>query len=88
MRDADSGADELEKIERRLAASEDVAELAREVFLRMARLSPGAGVGNFLAELVDSGIDADTQELFAEVACDRDFLLALDDYVFRTSLLH
>jgi len=63
-------------------------ELAREVFLRMARLSPGAGVGNFLAELVESGIDADTQELFAEVACDRAFLLALDDYVHRTSVLH
>ena len=63
-------------------------ELACEVFLRLARLTPGAGVGSFLAELVDSGIDPDTQELFAEVACDRVFLLALDDYVHRTRTLH
>ena len=63
-------------------------ELAREVFLRMARLSPGAGIGTFLAELVDSGIDAETQEAFAEVACDRVFLQALDDYVHRTRILH
>jgi len=32
VRDAHPGTDELEKIERRLAAAEDVAELARQIF--------------------------------------------------------
>lgn len=64
-------------------------EDARDLFLRMARLSAHGGLATFLAELSKSDeLDAETTELFAEVACDRTFLLALDDYVYLTRLAH
>jgi hypothetical protein len=64
-------------------------EAALDVFLRMARLSHGGGLNHFLRELVESnGIDAETKAAFAEVAGNREFLLALDDYVHRTRVTH
>jgi hypothetical protein len=64
-------------------------EAALELFLRMAHLSPGAGLSRFLSELDESGeLDSETKAAFAEVATNREFLAALDDYVHRTRLAH
>jgi hypothetical protein len=64
-------------------------EAALELFLRMAQISRGGGLNNFLRELVESdGLDSETKAAFAEVATNRPFLLALDDYVHRTRITH
>ncbi len=64
-------------------------EEARDLFLRMARLSGTGGLNRFLFELDESDeIDAETKAAFAEVAGNREFLLALDDYVHRTRIAH
>jgi hypothetical protein len=64
-------------------------EAVLDLFLRMARISRGGGLSQFLLELVESkGIDAETKAAFAEVASNREFLLALDDYVHRTRVTH
>ncbi|HEY3920606.1 MAG TPA: hypothetical protein VGL76_00660 [Gaiellaceae bacterium] len=64
-------------------------EDALELFLRMARLSADGNLPSFLLELAGSDeLDAETKEIFAEVACDRTFLHALDEYVHRTRRVH
>ena len=64
-------------------------EAALDLFLRMARISRGGGMNRFLRELVESNeLDAETKAAFAEVATNREFLLALDDYVHRTRIAH
>jgi hypothetical protein len=64
-------------------------EAVLDLFLRMARISRGGSLSQFLLELVESkGIDAETKAAFAEVATNREFLLALDDYVHRTRIAH
>ena len=64
-------------------------EDALELFLRMARLSADGSLPDFLLELAGSDeLDSDTKKIFAEVAQDRTFLHALDDYVHRTRLSH
>ena len=64
-------------------------EVALDLFLRMARISRGGGMNNFLRELVESDeLDSETKAAFAEVATNRPFLLALDDYVHRTRVTH
>ena len=64
-------------------------EAVLDLFLRMARISRGGGMNRFLLELVESnGIDAETKAAFAEIASNREFLLALDDYVHRTRIAH
>ena len=62
---------------------------ALDLFLRMARLSGSGGLSHFLAELGESdGLDPETKAAFAEVATNREFLLALDDYVHCTRVAH
>ena len=62
---------------------------ARDLFLRMAQLSGSGALNRFLSELSESEeIDAETKAVFAEVARDRVFLLALDEYVYLTRLPH
>jgi hypothetical protein len=62
---------------------------ARDLFLRMAHLSGAGELNRFLFELEETeGLDAETKAAFAEVAQDRTFLSALDDYVHRTRLFH
>jgi len=62
---------------------------ARDLFLRMAQFSGAGQVNRFLFELQETeGLDAETKAAFAEVAQDRTFLSALDDYVHRTRVLH
>jgi hypothetical protein len=76
--------DDLETLE---AVSQNVE--ARDLFLRMAHLSGAGALNRFLSELSrNEEIDAETKALFAEVAQDRTFLLALDAYVYLTRLLH
>jgi hypothetical protein len=62
---------------------------ARDLFLRMAHLSGAGELNRFLFELSENEeLDAETKAAFAEVAQDRAFLLALDEYVHRTHVLH
>jgi hypothetical protein len=76
--------DDLETLE---IVSQNVA--ARDLFLRMAHLSEAGELNRFLFELSENeGIDAETKAAFAEVAQDRIFLRALDEYVRGTRLLH
>ena len=76
--------DDLEALE---TVSQNVE--ARDLFLRMAHLSGAGALNRFLWELSrNEEIDAETKALFAEVAQDRTFLLALDEYVYRTRLPH
>jgi len=64
-------------------------EAALGLFLRVAQLSREGGLNRFLRELVESDeLDSETKAAFAEVATNREFLLALDDYVHRTRVLH
>jgi hypothetical protein len=76
--------DDLEALE---TVSQNVP--ARDLFLRMAHLSGAGELNSFLSELSESDeIDAETKAVFAEVARDRAFLSALDDYVHGTRLVH
>jgi hypothetical protein len=76
--------DDLEALE---TVSQNVA--ARDLFLHMAHLSDAGELNRFLFELEETDeLDAETKAAFAEVARDRSFLTALDDYVHRTQLLH
>ena len=64
-------------------------EGARDLFLRMARLSGCGSINRFLLELGESDdLDPETKAAFAEVAGNRAFLVALDDYVHRTRIAH
>ena len=64
-------------------------ETALGLFLRMAQLSREGSLNCFLRELVENPeLDAETKSAFAEVATNREFLLALDDYVHRTRIAH
>jgi transcription initiation factor TFIIIB Brf1 subunit/transcription initiation factor TFIIB len=76
--------DDLEALE---SVSQNVE--ARDLFLRMAHLSGAGELNRFLSELsLSDEIDAETKAVFTEVAQDRAFLSALDDYVHLTRLLH
>jgi hypothetical protein len=62
---------------------------ACDLFLRMAHISGAGELSRFLFELEEAEeLDAETKAAFAEVAQDRTFLNALDDYVHRTRVLH
>ena len=74
-----------------LEALESVSQNAeaRDLFLRMAHLSSAGALARFLSELsANDEIDAETKAVFAEVAQDRSFLTALDEYVDRTRVFH
>jgi hypothetical protein len=76
--------DDLETLE---TVSQNAA--ARELFLRMAQLAGAGALNRFLFELSESEeIDAETKAAVSEVAQDRTFLLALDEYVHLTRLVH
>ena len=62
---------------------------ARRIFLRMAALSRDGQMGNFLTELAqDEDLDDETKGTLRELAEDNTFLLALEDYLSRTEVLH
>jgi hypothetical protein len=77
----------LQDIESLEAISQD--EDTRKLFLRMARLNQNGRLQPFLRELEDDDdLDTETKAMLAEIACDRSFLLAVEDYVHRTRALH
>jgi hypothetical protein len=62
---------------------------AKAIFLRMAALSREGQMGSFLTELADDeDLDDETKGTLTELARDSSFLLAVEDYVQRTQLLH
>jgi hypothetical protein len=62
---------------------------ARRIFLKMAAMSQTGQLGSFLHELAyDEDLDDDTKGTLAEIARDRSFLLAVEDYLRRTDHLH
>jgi len=75
---------EMESLE---AISQD--DEARQIFLRMAAMSRGGQMGNFLTELqLDGDLDDETKGTLEELANDGSFLLAVEDYLERTQVLH
>jgi hypothetical protein len=73
----------LEQIEALEAISQN--EDARRLFLHMAQMSQVGKLEPMLSQLEHSqDFDDDTREGLIELARDRSFLLALDDYVHRT----
>jgi hypothetical protein len=75
---------DLESLE---AISQD--DDARRIFLRMAALSQEGRLPQFLDELaVDPDLDDDVKGTLTELALDRTFLLAVEDYLRRTQRFH
>ena len=75
---------DLESLE---AVTQD--EHTRRLCLRMAAMSKAGTLGPFIADLHrDVDLDDGTKDTIAEIAEDESFLLALDDYVQRTRVLH
>jgi hypothetical protein len=63
--------------------------LARGLLTRMAELERAGRLDPFLEELHrDDELDDRTKRLLTELAADRTFLQAVDDYVRRTAVLH
>jgi hypothetical protein len=62
---------------------------ARRIFLRMAAMSRDGQMHSFLTELArDEDLDDETKGTLRELAEDDTFLLAVEDYVERTEVLH
>jgi hypothetical protein len=62
---------------------------AKQIFLRMAALSRDGHMSSFLTELArDEDLDDETKGTLRELAEDNTFLLAVEDYLQRTQLLH
>jgi hypothetical protein len=62
---------------------------ARTIFLRMAAMSRDGKTSSFLSELAsDEDLDDETKGTLRELAEDNSFLLAVEDYVSRTEVLH
>jgi hypothetical protein len=62
---------------------------AKRIFLRMAAMSRDGNMGNFLSELArDEDLDDETKGTLRELAEDNTFLLAIEDYLSRTEVLH
>jgi hypothetical protein len=62
---------------------------ARKIFLRMAALSQEGRLESFLVELADTPeLDEFTKGTLSEIARDKAFLLAVEDYLHRTRVLH
>jgi hypothetical protein len=77
----------LQDLESLEAISQD--DEAKQIFLRMAALSRDGQMGSFLTELArDEDLDDETKGTLEELAKDDSFLLAVEDYVQRTRLLH
>ena len=77
----------LQDLESLEAISQD--DDARKIFLRMAAMSQTGQMRSFLTELeVDDEIDDDVKGTLTELAHDHSFLLAVEDYLRRTQLIH
>jgi hypothetical protein len=61
----------------------------RRIFLKMAAMSQEGRLGSFIDELAsDAELDDTTKEHIAELASDRSFLLAVEEYLRRTHRVH
>ena len=77
----------LTDIEALEAISQD--DETRRIFLRMSAMSKDGSLPTFLQELArDRGLDEETKGQLAELAADRTFLLAVEEYLRRTQQLH
>ena len=77
----------LEDIESLEAISQDDA--AKQIFLRMHAMSRDGQMGTFLTELArDDELDDGTKGTLRELAEDDTFLVAVEDYLHRTRILH
>ena len=77
----------LQDLESLEAISQD--DGARRIFLRMAAMSQAGSLPTLLAEIEDDGdLDDVTKSQLSELAHDRVFLLAVDEYTRRTRWLH
>jgi hypothetical protein len=77
----------LQDLESFEAISQD--DDTRRIFLRMAAMSRAGSLPTFLAELNrDDELDDQTKGHLTELANDRAFLLAVEDYLHRTSAFH
>jgi hypothetical protein len=77
----------LEDLESLEAISQDVE--ARQIFSRMAAMSQEGRLAAFLIELAGTPeLDEFTKGTLSEIARDEAFLLAVDDYLHRTQVLH
>ncbi len=77
----------LSDIESLEAISQDAD--TRNLFLRIAHMSQMGRLMPFLRELEDDqDIDHETKATLTELASDRVFLHAIEDYVHRTRALH
>jgi hypothetical protein len=62
---------------------------ARQIFLRMAAMTQAGQLRSFLTEVArDEDLDDDTKGTLTELARDRSFLLAVEDYLQRTQRIH
>ena len=76
--------DNLESFE---AINQD--DLTRDLLLRMSALSQAGKLKPFLFELAhDADLDDTTKGTLAEIASDPSFLLAVEDYLHRTEIVH
>ena len=77
----------LQDMESLEAISQD--DEAKQIFLRMAALSRDGQMGSFLTELArDEDLDDETKGTLEELAQDSNFLLAVEEYLERTQVLH
>ena len=77
----------LEDIEAFEAISQDAE--TRRIFLRMSALSHGGSLPRFLDALAhERGLDDEMKGQLAEIAADRGFLLAVEEYLRRTRIAH
>jgi len=64
-------------------------EISREIVLHLAQLSREGRLAPFVTEVArDPGFDEETRLAIAELAEDESFLLAVEDYVGRTRVIH
>jgi hypothetical protein len=62
---------------------------AKQIFLRMAAMSQDGRLPQFLTELnYDPELDEEIKGTITELASDRSFLLAVEDYLRRTQHFH
>ena len=77
----------LQDLESLEAISQD--DKTRDLFLRMALLSQEDRLQPFLSELQrDDDLDDSTKGMVTELAEDKTFLLAVEDYVQKTQIVH
>jgi hypothetical protein len=76
--------DNLESFE---AINQD--DLTRDLVLRISALSQAGKLAPFLFELThDAELDELTKGTLVEIANDESFLLAVEDYLVRTEIVH